>query len=47
MIEVFEEKMITVYGFTPEEARMVVHGELQREYDQRGEARRSQTRLID
>ena len=35
MLEKFMNKMVTVHGFSPEEARHIVKGELQRAYDVR------------
>lgn len=47
MIGAFLNKMITVHGFRFEEAYAVVHGEIQREYDQRVGARRASFTLIE
>ena len=39
MLESFISKMVTVHGFSAEEARQIVKGELQRAYVERGKSR--------
>jgi hypothetical protein len=46
-IENLLQEMVTVHGFTFAEASAVVHGELQREYDQRVQLRRASFRVIE
>lgn len=46
-IENLLQEMVTVHGFTFAEASAVVHGELQREYDQRVQSRRASFRVIE
>jgi len=40
MFESLMNKMVTVHGFSPEEARHIVKGELLRAYDERTKLRR-------
>jgi hypothetical protein len=39
MLESLMNKMVTVHGFSPEEARHIVKGELLRAYDERTKSR--------
>jgi len=40
MVENFINKMVTVHGFSPEEARQIVRSELEGAFDERSRSRR-------
>jgi hypothetical protein len=46
MIEKFIDEMVSVHGFTFEEARRIAKNELQRSYDERAKLRRCRLRLV-
>ena len=46
MVERFLRNLVTVHGFTYEEARMTIGAELQREHDRRIMQRRSNIKVI-